>query len=116
PLYGLSDTSHHSFGLATPTAEAIAALDPDVDKGWVVVRHHATPERADAYIDCVADHRPLPYVPDGPMRWQTAEGIFTLLHRPGLVDRPDHLLIFVTKWPVAEGPLAGLLVDVHHIV
>ncbi|WP_072386567.1 hypothetical protein [Hyphomicrobium sp. CS1BSMeth3] len=50
------------------------------------------------------------------MRWQTVEGIFTLLHRPGLADRPDHLLIYVTKRPIAEGPFTGMLEDVHHIV
>jgi hypothetical protein len=31
------------------------------------------------------------------MVWQMPEGILTLIHRPPIPGRPDHLLAYVTK-------------------
>jgi hypothetical protein len=50
----------------------------------------------------------------GPMLWQTGEGIFTLMHRPPLLGRPDHITAYMTKVP-AEG-LPDIAEDAFHIV
>jgi hypothetical protein len=102
------------FGIANPTFTAIRTLIPVVDKGWIIVRHHASLARADAYIDCVGDTRPIPYEYFGPMLWQTGEGIFTLMHRPPLAGRPEHLIAYVTK-VTAEG-FPDIVEDAFHIV
>lgn len=112
PFYTLSDQGH--FGVANPTFVAIKALSPQADRGWIIVRHHASQARAEAYIDCVGDSRPIPYDYSGPMLWQTGEGIFTLMHRPPRPGRPDHLIAYVTKVP-AEG-LPDIAEDAFHIV
>jgi hypothetical protein len=62
----------------------------------------------------VADSRPIAYDYSGPMLWQTGEGIFTLMHRPPMAERPDHLIAYVTKVP-AEG-LPEYAEDAFHIV
>lgn len=80
PFYTLSDQGN--FGVANPTFVPIKALSPEADKGWIIVRHHASQARAEAYIDCIGDSRPIPYDYSGPMLWQTGEGIFTPMHRP----------------------------------
>ena len=85
------------FGVANPEIVPIKVLSPQSDKGWIIVRHHATEAAAHAYIDCVGDCRPIPYDYSGPMVWQTEEGIFTLMHRPALPGRPDHLIAYVTE-------------------
>jgi hypothetical protein len=81
--------------VANPEIVPIKALSPQSDKGWIIVRHHATEAAAHAYIDCVGDYRPIPYDYSGPMIWQTGEGVFTLMHRPpsreaGSFDRLRH--------------------------
>jgi hypothetical protein len=78
------------------------------------VRHHASLARAEAYIDCVGDSRPIPYEDSMPMLWQTEGGIFTLMRRPPTPGRPDHLIAYVTKVP-AEG-LPDIVEDAFHIV
>jgi hypothetical protein len=112
PFYTLGDQGN--FGIANPTFTAIKTLTQQADKGWIIVRHHASEAAANAYIDCVGDCRPIPYDYSGPMLWQTGEGIFTLMHRPTMSGRPDHLIAYVTKVP-AEG-LPGIAEDAHHIV
>jgi hypothetical protein len=102
------------FGVANPEIVPIKALSPPSDKGWIIVRYHATEAAAHAYIDCVGDYRPIPYDYSGPMVWDTGEGIFTLMHRPPLPGRPDHLIAYVTKVP-AEG-LAWITEDAFQIV
>ena len=102
------------FGVANPEIVPIKALSPQSDQGWIIVRHHATEAAAHAYIDCVGDCRPIPYDYSGPMIWQTGEGVFTLMHRPPLPGRPDHLIAYVTKVP-AEG-LAWITEDAFQIV
>ena len=48
------------------------------------------------------------------MIWQTGEGVFTLMHRPPLPGRPDHLIAYVTKVP--DGGLAWITKDAFQIV
>ena len=101
------------FGVANPEIVPIKVLSPQSDKGWIIVRHHATEAAAHAYIDCVGDCRPIPYDYSGPMVWQTGEGIFTLMHRPPLLGRPDHLIAYVTKVPAEDLP--GITEDAFQI-
>jgi hypothetical protein len=111
-FYTLGDEG--DFGVANASFTAIKTLIPPVDKGWIIVRHHGSEARADAYIDCVSDSRPTPYDYSGPMLWQTEDGIFTLMHRPAIPGRPEHLIAYVTK-VVAEG-LPDIVEDAFHIV
>jgi hypothetical protein len=112
PFYTLSDQG--DFGITNTTIKQIKALTPGIDKGWVIVRHHGSEAQAHAYIDCVGDSRPIPYDYSGPMVWQTPDGIFTLMHRPPISGRPDHLLAYVTKVPAEAFP--DYLEDAHHII
>ena len=49
PFYTLSDQGN--FGVANPTFIPIKALTPHSDKGWIIVRHHASEAAAHAYIE-----------------------------------------------------------------
>jgi hypothetical protein len=83
------------------------------DKGRIVVRHHTNRARAEAYIDGIGDVRPLAYANSGPMLGETADGIFTILHRPAPIGMTDHLIAF-TKVPVPGIP--DFLENAPHIV
>jgi hypothetical protein len=111
-FYTLSDSG--DYGVANPTFQPIRSLSTLLDKGWVIVRHHANEQRALAYIDGVCDYLPIPYDYSGPMIWQTSEGIFTLMHRPPIPGSPDHLIAYLTKVPLAGFP--NFWDDAHHIM
>lgn len=113
-FYTLSDDG--DFGVADPTFRALKSLVPGTDKGWVIVRHHATHSHAAAYIDGAADLRPLAYPNWGQMLWQSADGFFTVLHRPATLGMPDNLIAYVTKVPLPEDIAPGYWEDAHHIV
>jgi len=86
------------FGVANPGIVPIKALSPQSDQGWIIVRHHATEAAARAYIDCVGDYDRSPTTIRG-LIWQTGEGVFTLMHRPPLPGRPDHLIFaYIFNW------------------
>ena len=80
PFYTLSEIGDH--GIANATILPIKSLNPELNKGWLIVRHHPNEHSAQAYIDCISDYHPLPYHQSGQMVWQTSDGIFTLIHRP----------------------------------
>ena len=72
PFYTLSKIGDH--GIANAKYEPIKALDPELDKGSVIVRHHSNEQRAHGYLDCIGDYHPLPYHHSGQMVWQTKRG------------------------------------------
>jgi hypothetical protein len=101
-----------ALGVVSPEFTVIQALNPQIDAGWVIVRHHSSNEVAEAYLDGISDLS-LPYDELG--YFTTTEGIFTLLHRPATPGKPDHLLVYVTKVP-EEGEDDALVVNEHHVV
>jgi hypothetical protein len=112
PFYTLSDQGN--FGIANPTFVPLKALVPELDAGWMIVRHHGSHARAETYIDCVGDSRPIPYEDSMPMLWQREDGVFTLMRRPPTPGRLDHLIAYITKVP-AEG-FPDIAEDAFHIV
>jgi hypothetical protein len=114
PSYSLSPDGE--FGLALATAEPIRVLDPTIDRGCIIVRHHRSEAAAAGYIDCVMDMPTTDFEETGQMLWETREGIFTLLRRRCGKGRPDNLVAYITTKPIETGPLAGELDVVHHIV
>jgi hypothetical protein len=94
--YTLSDepTSH----LANIKFEAITKLDPSIDKGWVIVRHHRTREHVDGYLNGQYDSEP-DRERFGRMVWQTKAGIFSITNRPAIHSCRDHLLVYACDIP-----------------
>ena len=111
PFYTLSEIGDH--GIANATFQPMKSLNPDLDKGWLVIGHHANEQRAHGYLDCIGDYHPLPYHHSRQMVWQTSEGIFTLIRRSAFLATPEHLIASVTKVP-AEG-YPDIWEDAHHI-
>jgi hypothetical protein len=77
PFYTLSEIGDH--GIANTTVQPIKSPNPDLDKGWLIIRHHANEQPAHGYIDCISDYYALPYHHSGQVLWQTSDGIFTLI-------------------------------------
>lgn len=112
PFYTLSRDG--DFGVADPTFRPVKVMEAGEDEGCIVVRHHTSRERAEAYIDGVSDLRPLPFANSGQMLWQTTDGVFTILHRSVPAGFKDRLIAYVTRVPLAGMP--GFHEDAHHIV
>ena len=94
--------------IANLTSEPITRLDPALDWGWVIVRHHANHDIARAYLDGLHDCERVPSIQQ--KMWQTADGIFTLHHREAMPRCRDCLLIYSVSahdelangWPPIE--------------
>jgi len=54
PFYTLREIGYH--GIANATVQPIKSLNPDLDKGWLIIRHHANEQPAHGYIDCISDY------------------------------------------------------------
>jgi hypothetical protein len=122
PCYSFSDTD--PCGYQNPRWEPIHRLDPEIDKGWVVIRRHLqAKERMDAYLDGIYDMWPKCPFRLRMQRFLAEDEGFTIVQReeapPGL---PDHLLIFISKImaPVVKtanfGLISGGWMDFYHIV
>jgi hypothetical protein len=83
--------------ISDPHWTPISYLDPAIDKGWVIIRHHYTRESMYAYMDAMFDTETY----ESPLdRWQTFEtdiGFFSVLRRPATTGAPDHVVIWITK-------------------
>ncbi len=93
PQYLLSNTGNYAE-LVDPEVEPINVMTPGIDRGWLVIRHHRSHERAKGYIDAIGD---FDAAHCERVLWQTDDGVFTLLHRPAVEGRPDNLIIYVTE-------------------
>jgi hypothetical protein len=81
--------------LANLASEPITRLDPTLDHGWVIVRHHRDLDLAHAYLDGLDDGEEKYEVTV--KQWRTTEGIFTLHHRETRHRCRDCLLIYATS-------------------
>jgi hypothetical protein len=84
-------------GLASTTAEPICKLDPDIDSGWLIARHHRGPEAFNGYVIAVIDLGDDENSGTSLRGFQTKEGFFTLLQRPAAKRRPEHLFVCALK-------------------
>jgi len=84
-------------GLLNTTVEPVRTLNPEIDSGWVIVRHHTTLRSAHGYLDAILDHESESSKPTTSALYQTRRGLFTLLHRKQTRGLQNHLLIYTTK-------------------
>lgn len=94
PFYALQEQEGPK--IANPKYEAIQRLDPAIDSGWVIIRHHMRDDYVEGYLDAHSDFRP-PERDTYQMVYRTKEGLFTVMHRPPNEGRPDHLIVYITK-------------------
>jgi hypothetical protein len=97
----------------------ITQLDPALDVGWVIVKHHHSLEIAMAYLEGQHDLADNDEAILNSMLYQTPEGVFTLLHRKPRPTCKNHLLVFCAHDPdfMPAGRPAGLPAGEfwHHI-
>lgn len=94
PAYTFSDTE--AFGFVNPKWTQITKLDPKVDSGWVVVRHHHDDSHIEGFLDSQIDrYFDKQDVHATSQVMSTEYGIFSLTHRAKVPGSPDHLLILV---------------------
>lgn len=98
PAYTLENGYSYSH-IANPAWEPIYSLDPEIDSGWVIIRHHSTRSALDAYIDAMFDMETHESPFDRWRSFETQFGLFSLVHRRASRNTPDHLVIYVTKIP-----------------
>jgi hypothetical protein len=114
PLYSLSNDT--DVGIANATITPICCLDPAIDEGWIIIRHHRTESHMEGYLDAMSESPRLVSELARQMVWRTSEGIFSLLCHPGVAGKRGHALAYVTKVPIDRGPCSGMLQDVYHVV
>jgi hypothetical protein len=94
PAYTFNDTE--AFGFIKPKWSLITKLDPKVDNGWVVVRHHHDDSHVEGYLDSQIDRyfdQDDVYATSQVM--STEYGTFSLTHRAKVPGSPDHLLVLI---------------------
>lgn len=97
--YSLSDETgkKHPAGLYRAVFTPIKWLDPKLDSGWLIIRHHPSASVAEGYVhavfDLIDDEMPLT-----PTLYKSDTHIFTLLHRPARPGTPDHLMVYQTEY------------------
>lgn len=92
PEYTLSREIERT-GSALPQWTAIDRIHPNIDSGWVIIRHHETRAHLDGYMAAHADMKKGLFSNDiGAYSFDF--GYFTLLHRPAREGTPDHLLVY----------------------
>lgn len=107
PFYALKDESKENFpyGQFEVTCTPITHLDPELDTGWVIVRHHMNESEATGYVQALMDI--MEYETDNKAcLYKTDQAIFTVIHRDKSPDGEDHLLIFESKYK-AYNPYFG---------
>jgi hypothetical protein len=115
PFYTLDDTDHGS--LCNTKFEPIDRLDGEDDRGWVIVRHHASETLLDGYMRAFHDMETPGFdLNIGAIVYHTEQGLFTCINRPANPGRPNRLLIFIGRTTVQLGPLAGMNIDDHKII
>ncbi len=83
--------------IVDPQWQPIHCLDPAIDSGWVIIRHHYTRESLYAYMDAMFDTETYVAPLDRWMTFETDLGFFSVLHRPATQNTPDHVIIWITK-------------------
>jgi hypothetical protein len=79
---------------ANPKFEPLTRLDPSIDEGWVMLRHHQNHAEFDGFIyACVDLDRGDSLSQIG---FETDQGLFTLVHRPAKAGCKDCLLVYTT--------------------
>lgn len=83
---------------ANPTFTPIDAPDAHIDRGYIIVRHHASEAQARGYLDAMTDFQhmtPVEYEWLAPIYWIGGE-FFTLMHRPSVVGAPQPAIVYST--------------------
>jgi hypothetical protein len=85
--------------IAEPVFTPITHLDPALDDGWIIVKHHPSREIAMGYLEGQIDMVDTLMNTFASSMYQAPEGPFTLLHRKPRPTCEDHLLVFVANDP-----------------
>lgn len=99
------DTRREHTRLSKPKVERITCLDPNMDHGLVIIRHHLTSAHMEAYVDALTDaetHEERSYW----MTFETTFGCFSILWRPGNPEAKVQMaLMYISKVmdPLHEG-------------
>ncbi len=97
PIYTLDKSTAAEF-YALPTWIEITCLDPDIDDGTVIVRHHASEEALEAYTDAIWDTDAYDEkIEERFQAFKTSLGIFTVLHRRSKPGGVNCALVFTTR-------------------
>lgn len=120
PDYDAATTPAYTLGLdldygriAEPKWTPISRLDPAIDKGWIMIRHHDSPGQAETYIDAMYDTENFEFGNERFHALNTEFGVFTLLHRMPNEAAPDCLVVYKTKIP---DPFTGGQMDWDKVV
>lgn len=86
---------------AQPKFVPIDYPDPEIERGWFVIRHHRTMHHAEGYLaacnDRQFDDEHLRVI--APWLFSIGEHIFTLVPRPAIAGKPSPAFIFATEVP-----------------
>lgn len=83
--------------IANPKLTPIAHLTPDVDDGWLIVRHHQSAAELEGYMDALYDLCDDPTDNRSRGSFHTEFGHFSLTYRQPTPDTQSCLLIYQTK-------------------
>jgi|GEM_PF-2175099 len=86
-------------GYANVAYTPIRSLDPAIDSGWLLIRHHRKLEEAEGYLSALADFNTGWKGRAPKALFQTKDGLFTLVERKPSPGTPDHLAIYVMLIP-----------------
>ena len=115
PSYTL-DSERSYAQIADPRWEPIKTLDPGVDKGWIIIRHHQSRGDVETYLDAMYDTETYDeFGEERFMAFETDFGSFTILHRLANRGAQDCVVIYKTK---VEDQLTGrgAMMDWHKVI
>jgi hypothetical protein len=96
PTYTL-DMERHPVRISSPALQAISTLDSSIDRGWVVIRHHANANSMEAYVDAICDLENDHNYDGRYGLFETNLGCFSVVHRTATPGTPDWLVVYQTK-------------------
>jgi hypothetical protein len=116
PMYTLN--TEHANGLCNATWTPIMHLDPEIDRGRVIVRHHVDESSLSGYCDAMIDIQTDEEINmnSGMVAHETNQGLFSIIHLENDKDFPKRELIYIVTLIAQEGVIAGLPVYHSRIV
>ena len=100
--------------LALPEFTRIDHLDPTIDTGLVIIRHHATREQVIGYMDALWDRDATDDSENYTFSsFETELGLFTIQHRPPNPGAATCAIVYTAKM---FDPRIGQQIDWYHVI